>query len=264
MSHSRRNGLARADVLAVCSCAAIAAVIGSVAFAQAERAQPTQHVKSIRDATHINQLHKAMIIYANENKGILPMPGAIDRKPDKELGEVPGKGEIDWDANTTANLFSLLIAQNYFTPELPISPVERNPKVTLDQDYDYGAYNPVQDSYWDAKFTADLKTGSNVSYAHQPIVKDTVAKVWSNSMLPDLAQIGNRGPRDGALDPGSITCDPHGNWAGNIVFGDNHTEFLHATARQGDNLFKADEREIDSLLAFTKLMKDGKPELQFD
>lgn len=270
MRNQQRFGITCIEVTVMLACTLALLAITAMVFAGDDAAMNV-HKKTRMDAAQASQIHKALIIYANDNEGKFMIPGLVnrlavgdDQGPQLAGQQIPGMGQEDESRNTTADMYSAMIAQQFFTPDLVVSPVERNPHVKVDKDYDFDAYNPAEDTYWDSKFTADLKTGSNTSYAHQPIIKRTAAKVWSNQMFPDLAQLGNRGPKDGKLDPDSYTCGPHGNWAGNIVFGDNHTEFLQSTTRNGDNLFKADERDNDSLLVFTKLVKDGKLELQFD
>jgi hypothetical protein len=246
--------------------------ISAVVFARDAKDNPQTHARTISDANQLESIHQAMILYARDFNGNLPRPGMINRLADPHSGRhLPGRGPEDVSANTTAKLFSCMIAQNYIRPEHVVSPIERNPNVRAkavdDNRYDYDSYDPVNDSYWDSDFKADLKTGSNVSYAHPPLV-DPHAKLWRDDMRPDYAQLGNRGPRDGRLDPDSSTCGPHGHWAGNIVFGDNSVKLLTTTSPdelKGDNLFAAEkDRAMDSLLAFTSKVFDGKAELQFD
>jgi hypothetical protein len=274
MRSPRRNGMTRVEVAVGVACAVVILSLATGLFAQGENANVKGHKKTHMDAAQAGQIHRAMIIFANDNSGRFVIPGLINRLAIKEDAgaalagrHVPGMGPEDESANTTANLYSSLIAQMFFTPELVVSPIERNPSVTVDDDYDFDAYNPAKDTYWDSTFAAELRKGSNVSYAHQPITKAR-RDLWRNTMDHHLAQIGNRGPKDGGLDPDSYTCGPHGNWAGNIVFGDNHTEFFGTTTPEklkGDNLFAADaERELDALIAFTKSVKDGEAALQFD
>lgn len=259
MSIHKRHGLTRVDSCTVLACGLALSAIGAVAFAQRE-----EQSKTATDKAQLLEIHKAMLIYSGDNRGMFPRPGLINRLPVDGMGDVPGRGEEGTSQNNTAAVYSSMVAQHYVAPELVVSPVERNPKVTVDTDYNFDDYNPVKDIYWDPKLTADLKTGSNASYAHTPIADQRARRQWVNHLDSNVAQVGNRGPKDGAIDPDSYTCGPHGNWAGNIVFGDNHCEFLNATTRNDDNLFKADDSKSDSLLAFTKLIKDGKLELQFD
>ena len=260
------QGVTRVEVMVLLIALITALSISAILAAQPEGRSTSTSKKSIKDAVQVDQIHKAMIIWAREYEGNMPRPGLVNRLADGDL-QLPGRGPEDTSANITANLYSLLLSHNYITPEILISPVERNPNVKVMKDYKYEQYNPANDIYWDSDFTADLKQASNVSYAHPPLVEPHV-KLWNDDMRPDYAQLGNRGPRDGKLNPDSHTCGPHGHWAGNVAFGDNHTELLTTTTPSdldGDNLFAADkDRETDCLLAFTGEVEDGKATVQFD
>jgi hypothetical protein len=268
------RGVARTDILACAGCAVIACTIGSLVPGQAEdRVDPAgfqPHPKSMKDAAQLRAIHQSWLIFAREFSGILPTPGLIDRLPFNGQ-EIPGRGEEDINANTTANLYSACIMHNYFTPELIISPVERNPKVRVMADYDYEAFDPVKDVYWDARFKADLTAGSNVSYAHMPIYGQRKLKEWRDTSNSAWPLLGNRGPKDGKADPSSYTCGPHGNWAGNVVFSDNHSQpFQKSTSiplRDGqlDNIFASDDANgTDAILTFTREITDKGPVFQFD
>jgi len=273
--NTQRNGFTLKEVLVGLACAVWMLAMSTVLIAQDDGGVAVKS-KSEIDAKQSSRIHQALIIFANDSEGRLAVPGLINRLAvqadagDALAGrQIPGMGPEDESLNTTANLFSALIAQQYYAPKQLVSPIERNAGVTVDDDYDYDTYNPANDSYWDTTFVADLRHTSNVSYGHQPILKSRRA-LWMMSQPPSrvLAHIGNRGPQDGAVGYDSVTCGPHGNWAGNITFADNHTAFLESTTPaelQGDNLFAADpDRELDSLIAFTQFVKDGKAELQFD
>lgn len=221
-----------------------------------------------------------MIVFAREFGGVFPSPGWIDRLPVKiggRLQEIPGRGEKDITQNTTAKLYSALIMQNYVEPATVISPVERNPNVKVRSNYDWEIYNPVKDVYWDPQFKADLVEVSHVSYAHMVLFGKRVDAQWRDTMAAKFPVISNRGPKDGKLDPASYTCGPHGHWAGNVVFNDNHTELLKTTKpkhvlfdsngqKKRDNLFAFDDGidGADTILTFTKRMTTDGPVIQHD
>jgi hypothetical protein len=215
---------------------------------------PQLDPRGVKDAEVLRALHQVVVIFSNDNEARYPTPGLINRLPDAPLGNVPGFGDEDVTRNTTANLYSCLIAQAYLSPDLLISPIERNPKVTEDTDYNYDAYQPSRDTYWDATFAADLEAGSNVSYAHPPIHGERKSLRWRNDNNAKDAAFSNRGPKDGAPNADSHTCSPHGLWAGWVVFRDNHSEFLTAVEYAGDNLFANDpaREKSDLFLTFTK------------
>lgn len=276
MTRSIYRGASRCEVLSVVACAAIFAVIVSVVFGQSatdgRSNKNAVHPKSVKDATQVRGIHQAWLVFSNEFQGIFPTPGLIDRLPVEGRGEVPGRGSEDISQNTTANLYSMLIMNNYFTPEIVVSPVERNPKVQVKKDdYNYEAYNVPNDVYWDSQFRADLVESSNASYAHMPLTSARKAKEWKNTANSKWPIVSNRGPKDGKLNPSSFTCGPHGHWAGNVVYNDNHVEFFEAVPNQTDsegttrNFFSVTgAKDGSALLTFTKVMSETEPEFQFD
>ncbi|MCZ6542972.1 MAG: hypothetical protein O6768_04845, partial [Planctomycetota bacterium] len=159
----------------------------------------------MKDSAQLKDIHQAWITFAREYKGRYPVPGLIDRRPDPILGDMDGTGPEDSSLNTTANLYSAMIAQDYFNPDTFISTFERNPAVVQDKDYDYNAYDPANDVYWDPNFVADLETGSNVSYAHVPLVGDRLVLQWRNTSGANVAVVGNRGPADGVASADSYS-----------------------------------------------------------
>jgi len=241
-------------------------------------------MRTRKDATQLNQIHKAMVIFAAEMDGTMPRPGLIDRQPTEVNGRkmnVPGRGEEDTTANTTANLYSTLICMNYFTPQLVVSPIERNPKVVEEKNYNYDAYSPIEDQYWDDTFRADLEGESNVSYAHLVLSGERMKAQWRNTMDAQFIVLGNRGPLDGEPNDRSFTSGPHGAWAGNVVFSDNHTELItsftpeslkprHADPEDArhtpDNIFAMEKGRdgADCIISFMRAFTDDGPEIQHD
>lgn len=280
------RGQTLVDVLVICACSILVLVTASVVLGQVgpnQAAAGVRHPQSMKDATQLTHLHRAMVIFAQDNRSRYPIPGLIDRKTADLDGdgdgdaEIPDVGAEDITLNTTANLYSALIAINFFRPNLLISPVERNSKVEVDDDYNFAAYSPAEDSYWDPRFEADLETGSNTSYAHVVIYGERLKLHWRDKQLARFPDLANRGPKDGALDPASYTCGPHGHWTGNVVFNDNHSEmlstvrpanvtFMSNDEQQQDNIFAFDDGLAgkDTILTFTKQMTERGPVIQHD
>jgi hypothetical protein len=191
----------------------------------------------------MKEIHKSFITFAQGNKGKLPTPGLIDRKAYEDagipgLGQIPGYGPEDPKQNDTASLYSCLIAQEYFNTDIVIGPTEVNPIVVEDLDYDYSAYSPANDDYWDDEFEVRImaRPGQgyfcNASYAHQAICGDRKSLKWRDTQDSHYPIIGTRGVEEGVLpgDPNydqSPTLQLHGSkqvWVGNICFSDNHTD----------------------------------------
>lgn len=245
------HGISRLSVIVALLCVVI---LFAIALPLANRYRRDRF--SMRDNVPLTFIHQSLIVFSNEFTSMRGRPGlALD----------------DRILSTTANLYSAMITQNYLSPNILISTFERNPAVVQDKDYDYNAYDPANDVYWDPNFVADLETGSNVSYAHVPLVGDRLVLQWRNTSGANVAVVGNRGPADGVASADSYSCWKDGSWRGNLVFNDNHLETLSATAglKIGggpDNLFNVDPdlNGLDQVLAFTKEVKDNQAVLQHD
>lgn len=229
---NRKRGFTLIELLVVM--AIIALLIGLLLPALAKARAQAQLLK---DATQIEQIQQAWLIFAREYDGIFPTPGLINRQPDPELGRnVPGRGPEATFFNTTQNMYSACIAQNYFTPEICVGPTEPSGNVIVMENYNYTRYNPVDDSYWDHLFAADLQSICHTSYAHSPIAGERKTKHWRDTMDSKYAVIGNRGVKNGRDDnpdlyQNSITLQIHGGskqWVGNVCFNDNHIETLQS------------------------------------
>lgn len=248
--------------------AIIALLIGLLlpALAKAQAA-----AKSIKDANAISQIQKSFIVFSNDADGKYPTPGLVHRLPFDIGGGVvktiPGQGPEDFSKNNTANLYSLMIARDFFNSDIIIGPTEVNPVVEQYKNYDYTKYNPAGNSYWDNGFKAniDKKPGQsdavcNASYAHLTMVGDRKKSYWRNNNNSARPILGTRGPKDGAVTGDQYTKSPtlllHGpkkEWQGNICFADNHVETglktfypnavsyeCGATPLTKDNIFDAD------------------------
>ncbi|MHC4429274.1 MAG: hypothetical protein ACYS0D_11845 [Planctomycetota bacterium] len=260
--------MSRVGVAVALACTVVLVVVAFVILARVR-----EGARSIRDASQLLEIHQALIVFSAEyGGGRYPQPGLIDRLPDPYLGDVDVAGPRDTGLDTTANLFSALIAIDYFDPHVLISPHERNPVVVVDDDYDHDAYDPVAGVYWDPGFTADLVTGSNVSYGHLPLAGDRAARAWREGGGADRAMLGNRGPADAIATASSWACRRDGSWRGYFIFGDNHSEAARASAgatiglATADNPFDFDPGidGLDQVIAFTRSVEDGQAILQHD
>lgn len=239
--------------------------------------------QSVQDGTRLGSIHKAMIIFASDSGGRLPTPGLIRRLPTSLGGDgppqrVPGRGEEDIAMNTTASLYSAMIAQNFFNPDLVVSPVEPNPNVSVKKDYNYERYHPAAGTYWDDSFRADLTDQAHASDAHLVLFGERKRLRWRDSLSARDAHLSSRGPKDGKPNADSLWCGPHGSWSGNVVTGDNRVLFIRTTepdaiqveadgARERDNLFAFDTgpEGPDLVLTLTQSIDaDRGPTVQFD
>lgn len=221
--------------------------------------------RSATDSTQASQVLKAMIIMAQEDaQQRLPTPGRINRLATMSAGtaaEIQGMGDENPLQNTTANLYSACVAKEAFVTDILVGPTEypgsnvvamgkaNSIGLPVDTEYDLTQYNPSADKYWDPKFYCNLNgntppTGQEAvcysSYAHQPLFGQRKATSWRAVGDSTRPLLGTRGPRHTNDGPASAQTDPdsyansptlllHGSkreWAGNIVFGDGHFEFL--------------------------------------
>lgn len=198
--------------------------------------------RQVKDATQIAQIHKAWLIWCREFNGIFPTPGLINR-----VGTIPGIGAEDITANSHANLYSACIMQNYFSPQLCISPSETSANVANAADFNYNLYNVANDVYWDTKFETNLQGRCNTSYGTMLLAGARKTQEWKETLNSKFAVVGNRGVQNGSYEASiynaSKTLGIHGGrneWAGNICYNDNHVNFERnftpeGTVRLGPN-----------------------------
>ncbi len=232
---NRTKGFTLVELLVVI--AIIALLIGLLlpALAKAQAA-----AKSIKDSSNITQIHKSFIVFSNDDDGRYPTPGRVNRLPlqvaSGQFVNVPGQGQEQNVLNTTANLYSLMIAREFFNPDIVVGPTEVNPVVREKKDYNYEAYNPAANVYWDNTFLANIQqsptTGiSHTSYAHLALCGDRKRNHWRNTNSSVRPIMGTRGTNNGAITGAQYFNSPtlrlHGpkrEWQGNITYADNHTE----------------------------------------
>ncbi|MEM7227191.1 MAG: hypothetical protein AAF432_00105 [Planctomycetota bacterium] len=268
-----RTGFSRVELLVLLVATAVVLSLGTTMATMTD-----QKTLTLKDATHLKTIHQSIMVFANDQtENHYPRPGLVNRKPvdlGGQLQHIPGRGEEDTTVNTTANFYSCMVTLNYFEPGMLISPVDSNTRVVAHAAYDYEAYNPVEDSYWDDTFKADLYKGSHTSYAHTPMYGKRSNREWRMTLNGSFVVVGNRGPKDGEPIGSSYTTSPHGLWSGNLAFNDNRTEYVESMEPEQingrtpykDNLFRAD-RGVDGedvLIAFTQYMTKDGPKLQFD
>lgn len=227
---NRKKGFTLVELLVVI--AIIALLIGLLLPALAKARANAQ---SLRDKTQITQIHKAALGFAEENKGWMPVPGLINR-----VGANLGQGDENFALNTTANLYSAMISQNLFNPDLLFGTTEVNSFIVPDQDYNYEAYKPMNDTYWDSTFQGDPSVaGCNVSYSHGALFGLRKKNDWKNTQRAGYGVFGTRGTGGGPGNNGGARTGPeyeksptlllHGpkkQWMGHICFNDNHVETI--------------------------------------
>ncbi len=236
--------------------AIIALLVGLLlpALAKAQAA-----AKTVKDSNQIKQIFTAMMGKANESKGKLPIPGLVHRMPVNGTA-IPGEGEEDYGKNRTQALYSLCVAQNLFNTDILVGPTEVNPVVQVYQNYNYNAYKPAAQTYWDGDLPTQGQTSttagllakinaqadgqaSNVchtSYAHMVLCGWRKEQHWRNIMDSSKGMMCTRGTANGVTVGDAYEQSPtlrlHAapkSWEGNLCFGDTHMEFIETMRPDG-------------------------------
>jgi prepilin-type N-terminal cleavage/methylation domain-containing protein len=217
--------------------------------------------RQLKCSTQVRGVLQGLVLWAQNNQDEYPLPDKIDRA-NQTLPAMSG-GETK---NVTRNIYSVLIYNGFFSPEMLWTPAEANGLIRPYEGYEYT--NPAQavssqNALWDPKFTAipanpgagggegdtsrrlsTNPTNGGASYAHSPVAGRRMAR-WSNTFNATEAILGNRGPifeaqgshpnltwrlkQNDPLGTGSQTLLIHGGrttWEGNIGFNDNHVDFI--------------------------------------
>ena len=193
--------------------------------------------RQLEDSKKSQSIHQGWLTYAAQNDEKFPAPSYIDAHPHPVHGEQMGFGAPDWEQNTTPNVHSAAVMANLYTPLDMQSPTEASPHV-FPAEYNYDVYTPYpadgeDDVLWDDGMRGDLSAGGegcHFSYSSMPLFGDRFRREWQAGGHSDFAILGNRGPKYGEHQENHTTYLFHGqpdSWSGNIVFNDNHIDFLN-------------------------------------
>jgi hypothetical protein len=230
-----------------------AAVIACVGVAGALLAQPgdplvraRDSARQIKDSTQIRGIHQGLVLWAQNNNDLYPLPSKVDKRNTTVAA-------LGADKDTTANCFSMLIYNGFFSPELCVSPVEVNKSIKVMDDYTYSdppkAVNPKL-ALWDPAFAADF-TGDkkgNFSYSHlQPCAGRL--KKWSNTFqaeevavctrTPEIKSVTADGDKSAKVEFADVNTNAmklfgHGKvWSGNAAMNDNAVYFVEDKIHPG-------------------------------
>lgn len=189
------------------------------------------NAKTMKCATQVKQIQQAWILWAQDYNNIYPIPNKLSNAT---------AGNAAQSGNSTANLHSMLIFNNLYSPELCVDPSEANGSVTVMEDYDYGGTdsNLNDTDQWDWHFMGDITDDSNVSYANMSPSGSRVTKEWTDSLNSSFAVISDRGPKDGIpnkKDPSYLTHGSRTIWTGNVGYNDGHVSNFNEQIGLGVN-----------------------------
>ncbi|MSR44415.1 MAG: prepilin-type N-terminal cleavage/methylation domain-containing protein [Phycisphaerales bacterium] len=239
-------------------------------------AKARANARQIKCATQVKQIHAGLLTQANESPaGNFPLPGEINRLPfGTPAVNTPGRGIENEAKNSHQNLYSACIAKQLFPAALLISPSETSSRVGVCSNFNFNAYKPATDVYWDGD-TADgggggaagnlqitgtgpVLNASATSYATMPL-SNTIRrkKEWKNSANSKFVVLGNRGVRDGITNTveytNSETLLIHGaksEWDGNLCFNDNHVVYGRTFSPEGlDKIISGSTSFLDNVYA---------------
>lgn len=237
MKRTNRSGFTLIELLVVI---AIIALLISILLPALGRVRA--NAKTLKCSTQLNQVHKAVVLWSQDRGNVYPQPQKIsDATADKAAQT----------RNSTANIHSLLIYNNYYTPQILICPSEANQWVEEHTEYDYGQGTDTEldtNDQWDWDFSCDItgatkskrtsKYYSNVSYANMAQFGSRYNKEWADSLNSSFAVFSDRGPGKGngksaddgkpnKADPSYLNHGSRNAWAGNVMYNDGHGGILN-------------------------------------
>ncbi len=210
--HHPRRGLTLVELLVITL--VIAAVIVILLPRHGRTVNPARQIK---DSIQIRTLHQALVLFAQNNNNVYPVPSELDRANSTLLSE-SAKDDL-------GSVYSILLYNGFFNPELLVSPAEQAPYLSAITNYALtsppNAANPAQ-ALWDPSFRGSsaepgfaratggagikpvgaLPPGSrqsvtypngNASYALMPFFGNRLP-AWADTASATQAVVGNRGP----------------------------------------------------------------------
>lgn len=168
--------------------------------------------RTLKCLTQVRGIQQSMAVFAQSNGDLYPTPSVLDRGGTNNAGNtvaVPVASAVQKDL--TRHIYSIMLFQNFFSPEQLWTPAEQNSEFQIWTAYQFQEPKGAADTtgklaLWDPTFKATVNdtlisgnsavtasTAGGASYA-------TVTpfggrrKIWQNSYTATEAAVGNRGP----------------------------------------------------------------------
>lgn len=210
--------------------------------------------RQLKDAVNLRSIQQGMVIWAQTHDDTYPIPSQLDRGN----ATIDPMGQPATVKDNSGNIFSILIFNGYFGPELTVSSAEVNPRIVRDTKYEYKFPSTAvnQDTaLWDPGFagypgesgTTGIGNGrrlggavGNLSFAHTaPFGQHAIT--WKSTYDSRQATLANRGPSyDGSPGLWRLRAGVSGedsnrlkifggknSWGGNVAFNDTHVQYFN-------------------------------------
>ncbi|MFN5944023.1 MAG: type II secretion system protein [Phycisphaerae bacterium] len=212
-AHPSRRGLTLVELLVITLVIAAVMVILLPSTGRRYRGGDRQ----IKDSFQIRGVHQSLVLFAQNNKDLYPIPSQLDRAHTTLTNESA--------KDDPGSIYSILVYNGFFNPELLVSPAEHAPYLAVMDNYALSsppnAADPAQ-ALWDPSLRGSsaepgfaratggdgikpvgaLPPGSrqsvtyangNASYALMPFFGNRLSR-WTPNFDASQALVGNRGP----------------------------------------------------------------------
>ncbi|MFK7789127.1 MAG: type II secretion system protein [Phycisphaeraceae bacterium] len=235
-----RKGFTLIELLVVISIIALLIAILLPALGAARRT-----ARRMQNSTQLRGIHQGLVTFANSNKSNfagLTSKGTILVNNAANTG---GSG----DGSVIQSRYWILMTGDYFTPEYAISPSETDAATPW---IDTAAVNDVVFDATTKNYSYSLLHFQNQGAATNTITANTAARgaEWSQTLNSQAVVVSDRniGTSSAATALQSVHTDEAGQWAGSVLWNDNHVSFENEnrfTTKYANGSLNTDGNEPD-------------------